>query len=52
MGDILLTNREPVLAALRGFREQLVALASGDEEALLALLAQGPPRREALLAGR
>ncbi len=56
MGDILLTNREPVLTALQDFRKQLTALeaalASDDEEALLALLAQGPTRRKALLVGR
>ncbi len=55
MADILLTNRAWVLKALRGFRGQLAAieaaLASGDEAALRALLAQGPVRREALLAG-
>ncbi len=54
MADILHTNRPAVLASLRRFRETLAiledALAADDPAALHALLSQGPPKRERLLA--
>ncbi len=56
MADILATNRRPVLEALHRFRSTLdaleTALAARDAPALETLLAQGPPRRSALLSKR